>query len=78
MLQYRSEKKKRRLIWYEIKIRFLGSHKEFPCMSLSQAKFNDPEITYGFLSTNRQTGNVFLFGGGVQKNPTTQKREVLV
>lgn len=40
---------------YEIKIRFLGSHKEFPCMSLSQAKFN---ILRDYLWLPLQTGKL--------------------
>ena len=46
-------KRKKEAHLYEIKIRFLGSHKEFPCMSLSQAKFN---ILRDYLWFPLQTG----------------------
>lgn len=55
----------------EIKIRFLDSHAEFPCMSLSQAKFNILG-DYLWLSSTKQAnwGHRFLF----KKKKKTEKR----
>lgn len=46
----------------KIKIRFLDSHAEFPCMSLSQAKFNTLGDYLWFSSTKQANwGHRFLF-----------------
>lgn len=69
-------KRKKEAHLYEIKIRFLGSHKEFPCMSLSQAKFN---ILRDYLWFPLQTGKLGMSlplsgGGGAKKNPNNPEK----
>lgn len=72
-------KRKKEAHLYEIKIRFLGSHKEFPCMSLSQAKFN---ILRDYLWFPLQTGKLGMSlpllggegGGEDKKKKNPEKR----
>lgn len=65
------EKKKKEAKLDELKIRFLHSHEEFPCMSLSQTKFNILGDDLWFPLQRRHTGNV---ASSLKKKNKTEKR----